>query len=125
MNRVAATMSFILRLAFFLLVATPLRAGGLELVMVEQPGCLYCAAWDAEIAPAYPKTAEGRAAPLRRIQLREPVPADLTLTAPPTVTPTFILVEDGQERGRIVGYPGDAFFWPMLGKMLAGAGEAG
>jgi hypothetical protein len=125
MNRVAATMSFILRLAFFLLVATPLRAGGLELVMVEQPGCLYCAAWDAEIAPAYPKTAEGRAAPLRRIQLREPVPPDLTLTAPPTVTPTFILVEDGQERGRIVGYPGDAFFWPMLGKMLAEAGEAG
>lgn len=112
-------MSFTLRLALMVLGALPVQAGTLELVMVEQPGCFYCAAWDAEIGPTYPKTEEGKTAPLRRIQLREPIPADLKLDAPPTVTPTFILVEDGQERGRITGYPGDAFFWPMLSKMLA------
>jgi hypothetical protein len=124
MKQGAALMSLLLRLAVLVATALPVRAGGLELVMVEQPGCAYCAAWDAEIAPAYPKTAEGKAAPLRRIQLHDPVPGDLTLEAPPTVTPTFILVEDGVERDRIVGYPGDAFFWPILGRMLAEAGVA-
>lgn len=112
-------MSFLLRVAFLVLGALPVHAGRLELVMVEQTGCPYCAAWDAEIGPIYPKTDEGKAAPLRRIQLREPVPADLTLTVPATVTPTFILVEDGQELGRILGYPGDEFFWSLLGKLLA------
>lgn len=33
-------------------------------------------------------------------------------------TPTFILLEDGQEVGRIEGYPGEGFFWGLLGKML-------
>jgi hypothetical protein len=95
-------------------------AAGLELVMVEQPGCTYCAQWNAEIGPAYPKSDEGRAAPLRRIQLRDDVPADLTFRSPPVFTPTFILVRDGQEIGRIEGYPGENFFWPMLDQMLQG-----
>ena len=33
-------------------------------------------------------------------------------------TPTFILVQDGVEVGRIEGYPGEDFFWGLLGKMF-------
>jgi hypothetical protein len=92
-------------------------AAAMELVMVEQHGCVYCARWNAEIAPIYPKTSEGRAAPLRRIELRT-VPADLSLHSTPIYTPTFILVKDGIELSRLEGYPGEDFFWPMLSKML-------
>jgi hypothetical protein len=97
--------------------AAPARAE-LALLMFEQPGCIYCARWDAEIAPEYPLTDEGRAAPLRRLQLRAPLPEDLSLTAPPAFTPTFVLVQDGAEVGRIEGYPGEDFFWPLLMRLI-------
>lgn len=35
----------------------------MELVMIEQPGCQWCARWNAEIAPIYPKTPEAAQAP--------------------------------------------------------------
>lgn len=89
-------------------------AAELSLVMVEQAGCAWCARWNAEIAPIYPHTAEGRTAPLRRIDLHAPIPVDLSLASQPRFTPTFILIEDGVEVGRIEGYAGDEFFWVML-----------
>jgi hypothetical protein len=88
------------------------------LVMVEQPGCVYCQRWDAEIAPAYPKTAEGMFAPLIRADLREGPPAGITYDRRVVFTPTFILVENGEELARLEGYPGDDFFWPLLTRLL-------
>lgn len=89
-----------------------------ELVMVEQAGCAWCARWDREIAPIYPRTDEGQAAPLRRIDLRAPVPGDLALDGRVIFTPTFILVRGGVEIDRLEGYPGEDFFWPVLASML-------
>ena len=102
-------------------VAAQEAASRLELVMVEQRGCAYCARWDAEIAPIYPKTEEANRAPLRRIDLRAPVPEDLSLARPAIFTPTFVLVRDGAEVDRIEGYPGPDFFWALLDDMLAQA----
>ncbi|MGD9864851.1 MAG: hypothetical protein AB7S99_16750 [Pseudodonghicola sp.] len=89
-----------------------------ELVMVEQVGCAWCARWNAEIAPAYPKTSEGKFAPLRRVDLRA-LPEDLELARRVSFTPTFLLVEDGREIARMEGYPGEDFFWPMLDQLLS------
>lgn len=106
-----------MRLIAFLIAMTA-PAAAAELVMVEERGCVYCARWDAEIAPAYPLTPEGRAAPLRRIDLHAPPPGDISFDAPLRVSPTFVLVEDGEEVTRLEGYPGDEFFWPLLSAML-------
>ncbi|MCL3880827.1 thioredoxin family protein [Marivita sp. GX14005] len=89
-----------------------------RLVMVEQPGCIYCQRWDAEIAPAYPNTDEGQFAPLLRADLRSGPPEGITYARRVVFTPTFILIENGAELGRIEGYPGEDFFWPLLGEML-------
>lgn len=89
-----------------------------ELLMVERDGCSWCVAWDREVAPAYAKSAEGRLAPLRRIDIADWRRAGVTFTMPPTVTPTFVLVSDGREIGRITGYPGADFFWGLLDEML-------
>lgn len=88
-----------------------------ELLMVEQPGCHWCQKWDEEIAPAYPKTPESDRAPLRRADLRN-LPSDIDFDSEPVFTPTFVLIEDGRELGRIEGYPGEDFFWPLLEKLL-------
>ncbi|NGQ91600.1 thioredoxin family protein [Rhodobacter sp. HX-7-19] len=111
-------------LALLLAWAAPMaQAQGLQLAMVEQPGCIYCARWHAEVGPEYPLTAEGIAAPLLQLQLREPLPDGVTLRAPPVFTPTFILLRDGTELSRIEGYPGEDFFWPLLAQMIAAAGN--
>ena len=99
----------------FLAFSLPVTAA--ELVMVEQRGCEWCERWDDEIAPAYPKTAEGRFAPLRRVNLRD-MPPDLKGQRRVNFTPTFLIVRDGQEIARLEGYPGEDFFWPVLARLL-------
>ena len=91
---------------------------GTELVMVEEPGCIYCMRWNSEVGPIYPKTPEGKAAPLRRVDLSQQLPTDLSFQSRPVFTPTFVLMRDGQEVSRIEGYMGDNLFWGMLGMMF-------
>lgn len=88
-----------------------------ELVMVEQAGCHWCKRWNEEIAHIYPKTGEGARAPLRRVDLRD-LPADISFASRPVLTPTFVLVDNGEELARMEGYAGDEFFWFLLAKML-------
>jgi hypothetical protein len=90
-------------------------ASGLGLLMLERPGCEWCAAWNAEVGAVYDRTAEGRRAPLRRAQIHDPLPEGVTLLRPARYTPTFVLLRDGSEIGRIEGYPGEDFFYGMLG----------
>ena len=87
------------------------------LMMAEAPGCYWCARWHEEIGPIYPKTAEGHAAPLQRYDLQTGTP-HVDFAQSVQFTPTFILVEDGVELGRVEGYPGEDFFWGLLGMMF-------
>lgn len=95
----------------------PARAE-LSLLMFEEVGCMWCARWNAEVSPEYPITPEGLAAPLRRLDIHDPLPEGLTLTSRPRFTPTFVLIQDGAELGRIEGYPGEDFFWGLLGRLI-------
>lgn len=83
------------------------------LVMVEQDGCIYCRRWHAEVGDIYPVTEFAARAPLRIVDLRD-MPEDLTLTSRVVFTPTFLLVEDGQEIARAEGYTGDEIFWMQM-----------
>lgn len=87
------------------------------LLMAEEEGCYWCAKWNEEIAPIYPKTAEGRIAPLQRYNIHRETP-DIEFARPVHFTPTFVLVNDGKEIGRIEGYPGEDFFWGLLAVMF-------
>lgn len=92
------------------------------LMMGEEPGCIWCAQWNAQLGPIYPKTGEGQAAPLRRVDITKPMPEDIILARRINFTPTFVLLIDGEEVSRIEGYPGEDFFWGLLGKMLMDEG---
>jgi hypothetical protein len=92
-------------------------AGAAELIMFRRDGCPWCAKWDREIGPIYPKTEFNGRAPLRLVNLdHEPGPP--IVHARIIYTPTFVLVEDCKEVGRIEGYPGDEFFWVRLENLL-------
>ncbi|GAA6165996.1 hypothetical protein NBRC116590_37000 [Pelagimonas sp. KU-00592-HH] len=101
-----------------LALSSSLPAWAVELIMVEQPGCYTCRLWNQEIAPIYPKTEAGQFAPLRRAELRHP-PKDLTYARAVNFTPTFILIDEGQEIARLEGYPGEDFFWWHIETLLA------
>lgn len=93
-----------------------------QLVMFEEVGCMWCARWNDEVADIYPLSVEGMVAPLVRLQIDDPTPADLTLQRRVTFTPTFVLAIDGIETGRIEGYPGEDFFWGLLVVLFDRAG---
>ncbi|MCB0059030.1 MAG: thioredoxin [Rhodobiaceae bacterium] len=97
-------------------------AGAAELVMFEKDGCGWCEEWHRTIAPIYPKTAEGRIAPLRRVDMNSPRPDDLAGISVGPYTPTFVLVDNGKEVGRITGYPGEDFFWGLLAQIVGKLG---
>ena len=82
--------------------------------MAEEHGCLWCERWNEEISHIYPKTREGKTAPLVRYDLYGDAPEDVIFARRVHFTPTFILVQDGIEVGRIEGYPGEDFFWGLL-----------
>ena len=106
--------------ALLCLVATLLpipAAADTYLLMAEEDGCMWCARWNKEIAHIYPKTAEGQAAPLTRYDVNSESP-DVRFERRVLFTPTFILVRDGEEVGRIEGYPGEDFFWGLLSMMF-------
>src|SRR6476469_6119170 len=100
-------------------------AGAAELIMLEQAGCTWCEAFDREIAPIYPKTVEGQRAPLRRVNIDQPLPSDLAFLETERLAPLFVLVEKGQEIGRIRGYPGEDHFWGLLGALIRKLDAAG
>jgi hypothetical protein len=121
MHSSGSTMSCFLKslvLTFSFLSMFSTAWAGTNLIMVEEQGCLWCIRWNEEIAPIYPKTEEGAHAPLRRIDLHDPQPSDLTFKLPVRFTPTFILMDNGIEVGRIEGYPGEDFFWGLLGVLF-------
>ena len=110
---------FLIGLISGVLMLPNVAARAAELLMFESPLCEWCDMWHEEIGPIYPKTAEARCAPLRRLDISDPLPQSVTDIRPVIYTPTFVLVEDGREVGRIMGYPGEDFFWGLLAEMFA------
>lgn len=111
-------LRFVLAAAVFILISVGSKLKAAELVMFEQQYCSWCEAWHEEIGGIYGKTAEGKRAPLRRVDIDDPLPKEFNDIEPTVYTPTFVLWEDGKEVARLRGYPGDEYFWFLLGEML-------
>lgn len=94
------------------------RVSAAELVMFESTACSWCETWHDEIGVIYDKTPEAESLPLRRVDVDDGRPVDLAHIGPIVYTPTFIALEKGVEVGRIVGYPGEDFFWQLLGEIV-------
>ena len=86
--------------------------------MVEQEICPFCKLFNTEVGDEYNNSEEGQRAPLRRVDLKDDWPEDLKGIKYDHLTPSFILVEDGKELGRLRGYPGRDEFWHLLRRLL-------
>jgi thioredoxin-related protein len=90
-----------------------------ELVMFEQAGCIYCQRWDRDVGVLYGRTNEAKVLPLRRIDIQSQKASGINLASPVRYTPTFVVVDNGREVGRITGYSSDDAFWGLLDALLA------
>ncbi|CCQ73764.1 hypothetical protein [Magnetospira sp. QH-2] len=116
MNRLSATgVAGAILVALFLL-SSPVQAA--QLLMFHEEGCPWCQAWEHQIGTIYDKTDEAKVLPLTRLDVHEDLPADLELKSPVNFTPTFVVIQDNKEVGRIPGYPGDEFFWFLLAELI-------
>ena len=121
-TRVPTVTSIVLGVLVTLLLAElfagPKAASAAELVLFESDTCEWCERFHKEVGPTYPNTTESKCAPLRRVDIHDPRPDDLAHIKGIVFTPTFVLIEDGQEVSRLVGYPGEDFFWSLLDRDL-------
>lgn len=89
-----------------------------ELVMFELGTCIYCAVWNDAVGSGYGDTTLGQRAPLRRVDLRHRRPDDLQHVTGVRMTPTFVLLHQGEEVGRILGYIDSPTFWGQLQALM-------
>ena len=89
------------------------------LVMVEDAGCPWCARFDAETRASYTNSPAARLAPLVRRPRGAP---DIAFLDRIVYSPTFVLLVEGREAGRIVGYQGNDLFWLEMSDLLRRAG---
>ena len=105
-------------LALALMVFTSPAFSAIELIMFNYPYCEWCDLWEEEVGVIYEKTDKGRSAPVRRVDINDERPFDLKNLKPVIFTPTFVLIDNGREIGRITGYPGEAYFWGLLDQLV-------
>ena len=100
--------------------AAPAFGSGLEIVVMEVEGCLYCPIFRRDVWPVYLASPRARDVPLRFQDLNAAGAERLKLRAPIETVPTAVLVRDGVEAGRITGYVGPELFPRMVTDLLIG-----
>ena len=96
-------------------IATP----PVELVVFESSDCAYCLIFRKNIARYYPSMPQGRTAPMRFVQIEDTASAGLVLREPISIAPTAVLIRNGREIDRIVGYTGPDLFFDLINHLLA------
>jgi hypothetical protein len=89
-----------------------------QLLMITSDSCPWCEAFEEEVGGIYNKTKEAQKLPLRRHSFYDQLPEYFSDITPATMTPTFIIIVEGSEVGRIIGYPGQELFWWRLSEFF-------
>ena len=109
---------FISSVAAFLCLSLMQISSASELIMFDADYCTWCRKWDEEIGVIYGLTPESCQAPIRKVEISDQIPDSISINKSVRYTPTFVLIHNQSEVGRIVGYQGEDFFWPMLNDLI-------
>lgn len=103
-----------LRLSLLAAVLWPVTSDAAELLVFGRDGCVWCQRWERDVGSSYGRTDEARVLPLRHVNIDRPAASGVALVSPVRYTPTFVVVDNGREIGRITGYINDDAFWGLL-----------
>ena len=113
-KNIVRSRKIILIALLFLPVQSVNANGTTSLVFVTSEHCPFCKAWEQQVGQLYDQTPYGKNAPLRRIDISK-IKTELPDLSPQVIgTPTFIILELGQEIGRIRGFTNaEMFYWQL------------
>lgn len=95
-----------------------LASTNMEVLVFEVDNCAYCRLFRRDVLPQYLRSKRARVAPIRFVDARRADPGRYGLTAPLSMVPTVVVLQDGREQGRIVGYTGPEPFFHMISQIL-------
>ena len=100
-------------------LSIPKSDSGLQLLVLEAPGCIYCKIFRRDVMPTYQASRRAKRIPMRFIDLNDIDEKAMGFTAPVTIVPTVILMQENAEVGRIPGYVGPENFYHSVNYLLA------
>lgn len=100
----------------------PAAPVAMELVVLEAPGCTYCGLFRRDVLPSYEASDRAKEMPIRFVDINDEAADALGLDGPIDVVPTFVVLKNNHEVGRIPGYTGPEFFFHTINSLLAGDG---
>jgi thioredoxin-related protein len=98
-----------------------LPADSLELVVIEADGCIFCEIFRSDVLPAYEASEQGKQMPVQFVDINDMDTTHLEFKGAVDIVPTFIVVKDRREVGRISGYVGPENFFHSINYLLASA----
>lgn len=101
--------------------AAPPKGANLSLVVMEAPGCDYCEIFRRDVLPAYEASERAKDMPVRFVDINDAAADALGLEGPVDVVPTFVVLKDNKEIGRIPGYTGPEYFFHHINYLLTSA----
>ncbi len=103
-------------------VEAPLpNASNLELIVMEAPGCTYCDIFRRDVLPSYQASERAKDVPIRFLDINDASPEELGLNSPVDIVPTFVVLKDHKEVGRIPGYVGPEYFFHSINHLISSA----
>ena len=85
-----------------------------ELIFVTSEHCPFCKSWERDIGQIYKNTPYAKKATLLRVELGDASSSLPANSVSVFGTPTFVIVKNNLEIGRIEGYQSrDLFFWAL------------
>lgn len=93
--------------------------GNIQLVVMEAPGCIYCDIFRRDVLPSYQVSERGKDTPVRFVDVNDVAKTGIELQSPIDILPTFVIVKDNHELGRIPGYMGPEDFFHSINYLLS------
>ena len=97
----------------------PARTPPVEIIVFEHADCVYCRVFRRDVLPRYRHAVPDGKVPLRFVDIAAGDTASLGLNARIDTLPTAVLMKDGREVDRIVGYWAPDTFFQLLSHILA------
>ena len=97
------------------------QASNIELVVMEAPGCIYCTVFRRDVLPAYQASERAKDVPIRFLDVNDAAVNALGLDEPVNIVPTFVVLKDNREVGRVPGYVGPEAFFHTINYLMSTA----
>ena len=98
-----------------------LPANSLELVVIEADGCIFCEIFRSDVLPSYEASEQGKQMPASFVDINDMEATHIEFKGAVDIVPTFIVVKNHREVGRISGYVGPENFFHSINYLLASA----